>query len=502
MKIHIHKIKLFIKTHYIVSVLVFIAITYAIFAGFYGSTDNKEFFTVKSGDVVQKVIVNGKTKPVQAVSLGFENNGKIAGVYVGVGTKVFVGQTLANLEQGELSANLAKAEADVSGAESLLEELRVGSRPEEIANAITDVENARNTLAVKVLDSFTKVDDAIHNSVDQLFSNPKSFNPSFNLIISNFQLKTDIESRRLQIDPLLLSWKTNLGDISKEGIVETEANLLQIKSFVDLVADAINNKSADSNTSQTTLDAYKTALSSARTNINTAISNITSAKASLLSAEGELTLKQKGNTPEAIHTQEAKVLQNKAVVAGVKAQIAKMTLKSPINGIVTIQNAKVGEIVIPGKSVISIISDNNLEIESNVSEINIGKVAIGNKVNITLDAFPDEIFQGTVTYIEPAETIVDGVVNYKVLVAFDKQYPQMKSGLTSKLEILTSVKNNVLVIPEYAVVTVDGDTFVSKKIGNNFVQFPVTIGLHGQDGFVEVVNGLSASDTIEVAPSK
>ena len=67
-----------------------------------------------------------------------------------------------------------------------------------------------------------------------------------------------------------------------------------------------------------------------------------------------------------------------------------MSFRYPQNGVVNVQDAKVGEIVTTGKSVVSIISDGEIEIEANVSEVNIGKVVVGNQVNMTFDAFANK----------------------------------------------------------------------------------------------------------------
>ena len=97
-----------------------------------------------------------------------------------------------------------------------------------------------------------------------------------------------------------------------------------------------------------------------------------------------------------------------------------MVLKSPQTGLVTTQDAKVGQIVNPGRTLVTVISDSNMEIEGYVSEINIAKVKIGDPVSIYFDAFPDNEYAGTVTYIEPSEVLIDGVVNYKVSIAFER----------------------------------------------------------------------------------
>ena len=72
-----------------------------------------------------------------------------------------------------------------------------------------------------------------------------------------------------------------------------------------------------------------------------------------------------------------------------------------------------------------------------IPETDIGKVAMGDAVSMTLDAFSGETFTGTVFYIDPAETILQGVVDYKVKVSFNKPDTRLKSGLTANLDIQT-----------------------------------------------------------------
>jgi hypothetical protein len=72
----------------------------------------------------------------------------------------------------------------------------------------------------------------------------------------------------------------------------------------------------------------------------------------------------------------------------------------------------------------------------------------------------------------------------------------MKSGLTTNLDIKTATKTDVIRIPEYSLIRKEGVLSVSKKEGEKFVEVPVTIGLVGQDGFVEVLSGLNVGDVI------
>lgn len=489
---YIQKIKDFIKAHKILSAIILLVIAFVAYKVFGSGSAAHETYAVKVGEVTQKVIVNGKTKPVNSVDLAFEVNGTVKSSSVKIGSRVVAGQAIVSLDQSTAYADLLQAQANLASEQARLDEIKKGTRPEEIVIAETQVVNAEITFNDAKRNFIDKVNDIVNNKIDQLFSNPHTQNPKFNLTVNDVQLKNDIESGRLQVEASLqvIAININNGDVAK------------IALLVDNVAKAVNSQTTSSTLSQTTIDGYKADISAAKTTLNTAKETYNSAFSALNLAQNNLTLKQSGSTPEAISAQNAKVLQMQAGVESSQAKLGKMTLRSPQNGIVTKQDAKVGEIVTPGKAVVSVISDSDLEIEASVSEVSIGKVTVGNPVVIKFDAFPGQTFNGSVTYIEPAETVIDGVVNYKVTVAFSQKYPEIKSGLTTKLDIITGVKKDVLVIPQYALLTKDGGTFVSKQNGKEFVEVPVTVGLRGQDGNVEVVSGLSVGDNIDVVAPK
>jgi len=260
----------------------------------------------------------------------------------------------------------------------------------------------------------------------------------------------------------------------------------------DLYSSLITNTKASVSSARTTLI-------SAQSTLTTAEEKLNSSKSALLIAQKNLALKKAGTSAEDIRGQEARVLQYKASLQAVSAQLAKMTLRSPLTGIVTKQDAKVGQTVSVGTSVVSVISNSNLEIEANVSEISVGKVKIGDTVLITMDAFADKTFKGTVTYIEPGETVVDGVVNFKITIAFSEKYPEIKTGLSTNLSIITAEKADVLRVPAYAVTKKDDKSYVTKKVGNDSIEVEVTTGFKGSDGFVEVLSGAAEGDVLVLA---
>ncbi|MDP3727045.1 MAG: efflux RND transporter periplasmic adaptor subunit, partial [bacterium] len=186
-----------------------------------------------------------------------------------------------------------------------------------------------------------------------------------------------------------------------------------------------------------------------------------------------------------------------ANVEAIRTKFSKTSLRAPIAGVVTRQDAKPGEIAAANTALVSLLSLQGFEIEANVPEVDIGKIRPGNSVAITLDAFPSDGLSGHVARIDPAETIVDGVVNYKVTVVFEHTDPRLRSGLTANLEVKTVEKPDALVLPQVAIIENDRGTFVKKIEGSASREVPVAVGIRGQDGNVEITSGLVEGDRVE-----
>lgn len=473
---------------------------------------------VKRGSIVQWVIVTGKAKPAEVIDLAFEKSGRVSSVNFKVSDKVKPGEILVKLETSELEANLLEAEANRETQEAKLDEIKKGSRPEEIeiqearlTNTKSNLEDSRKNLVDKITDAYVKADDATRNKTDQLFSNPESASPQLTFPVANTEAKSKIEWGRFMVGKSLNAWLISTANLDSESDLAENTktakdNLSLVKTLLENAGVALSSASPSQNLNQSTLDGYKSDISNARINVSTAINNLTAAEEKLKTAESnvsiaekELALKKSGSTPEQIKYQEAQVKQAKAKVLAVQAQIAKNILRSPILGLVTRQNAKPGEIVAPNTNLVSIISESNLEVEANISEINIENINIGNPVKITFDAFPEETFVGQISQIDPAETVIDGVVNFKTKIIVLNSSPKLKSGLTANLEIETLRKDTVLISPKSAIIEEGGQTFVNKLTGGKIEKTLVVVGIKSRDGSVEILSGLNEGDAVIIA---
>lgn len=278
----------------------------------------------------------------------------------------------------------------------------------------------------------------------------------------------------------------------------------QLKSFLDKTALAINITTANTGISQTTIDTWREEAATARTNVGIADSNLLAADEKLKTAESnfslanqELVLKKAGATNEEIVAQEAQVEKAQANVLNYQAQLSKTILRSPIKGIVTKQDAKVGEIVSANITIVSVISEAKFEIEANVAEADIAKVKIGNPAKVTLDAYgEDVVFEAKAVEIEPAETIIEGVTTYKTTFQFINEDEHVKSGMTANIDILTDKRENVITIPRRTVAARNGDKIVKILVGDNVSEIKVKTGLAGSDGNVEILEGVKEGDKV------
>ncbi|MDO8600695.1 MAG: efflux RND transporter periplasmic adaptor subunit [bacterium] len=497
----------FIKSHLILSLVIVVVIaggSYLIW-GRSGETPNEEIVSVTRGTLTQEVSVTGRVKPAESVDLAFERSGRVAAINVDVGAKVSAGQVLASLYNADLSATLADVEASVRKEEAKLAELKRGTRPEELAVQEVKVADARQALLDTIQDAYRKADDAIHNKVDQFIDNPRSSDPNFTVTIPDGSLRTSLENERMLREILLSAWSTALttlsvsDDLSAEAL-RARAALSEIRAFLDRVATALASAVPSSSISQTTIEGYSTDVNTARTNINTAITNLAGAESDLAVKTSELALKRAGTALEQIAAQEAALEQARAKVESAKAELAKTRITSPLRGIVTQKNAKVGEIVSAQTSVFSLNSDTALEIEANVPEADIAKISMGNEAQVTLDAYgKDVLFTARVMQIDPAETIVDGVATYRVEFQFGGEDSRIKSGMTANIDIETAKIDGVLVIPQRAVITKNGDKVVRIREAAGDRDVVVQTGLRGSDGNIEIISGLNEGDKVVIS---
>lgn len=498
---------------YTISIVVLLIV--ASFFVFKDDKEEYEYVVVERGDLEQVVSVTGKVKPSSKVDLAFESGGRVAGLHKEVGDHVYIGQKLASLNSAQYQAQYLQAKANLEVEESKLSELIKGVREEEIVvqkikvqNAEKSLIDAENNLLVKIKDSFTKSDDAVRNKTDQILDSPRSADPQI-IFDTSFILESSIEAGRVVVEDLFNTWSDSLSvnqDILNDISDYTNAakqNLNTINTFLENVSLAVNALSVSSTLSQATIDGYKTDIATARTNVNTALSNLSAAEekyrtaeSNLLLEQQQLILKKAGSTHEEIKAQESKVKSAEANVKNYEALIAKTIIYSPISGIITKKEVEVGEIVQSNTHILTIISDNQFEIEAFIPEADIAKIKINDNAMITLDAYDEIDFEAKIIFIDPAETVIEGVSTYKTKLQFMQRDDLIRSGMTANIDILTASREDIIYVP-YRVIRSNGGNFV-KILGddNEMIKKDIKTGMRSTDGRVEIISGIKEGDKV------
>ena len=483
-----------------------------------GNRQSYQFVSVTKGTITQVVSVTGNTTPINSVDLSFPSGGTIAAVYKNAGDRVSNGTVLVQIDTNALQAQLAQAQAAVDAAQATLENLQAGPTPQTIQVSQTAVAAAKQTLANSyssipnaVADAYAKATDAVRNQIGTFYNNPDSTNPQLSFSVSDSQIVNDANNERLQVGSVLDAWANEIAALSSATTTYSTSTLAAALSnsadHLSVVTSLLNTDAAAvvdaTGVSNTATAAYKNDVASAITEANTAAAAIStlqqaiaSEDAAVAQANAQLAATLAGSTSQAIAAQQAQVAQAQANVQNIKVQIANATLTSPIDGVVTVQNAKVGEVAIAGQTITSIISANHFEVDAYVPETDIGKISIGDAVTMTFDAFHGETFQGKVFYIDPAETIQGGVVDYLVKTSFNAPDARIKSGLTANLDINTQTDQNALILPQYAIIQNASGTYVDILKNRKETQIPVTLGIRDQNGNVEILSGLTEGQQV------
>jgi HlyD family secretion protein len=217
----------------------------------------------------------------------------------------------------------------------------------------------------------------------------------------------------------------------------------------------------------------------------------------------------------AVQMAERRVAQAGASLEGARDTLAKTTIRSPMDGIVTARRIEEGEVAVIGiqNSHMSVV-----EAELEVDETSIPSVKLGQEARVRLDAYPNQTFRGVVTEVgsSPLVTAANQAIKFKVKVKLEDPPDGVKPGLSARADILTGFRGNALSVPLQALVVRD----VERKPGEapppdaardqegvylmegGKTRFqPVKTGLIG-DLSIEVISGLKGGETVITGPFK
>jgi len=344
---------------------------------------------------------------------------------------------------------------------------------------VTMVDEAKDLLAVakiSLLDADIKL--ALATAINALIQVNETLSDAYEMLIAT-PASTTYTQTEIDAD------KTNIQ--SDQAAVSTSITSIQSSKT------SWDTKKASLNTAEDNLAAW---LANKDSQLNVAVGAILSAKGAWDLALARLDSVKSPSRAEDISLQQAKVSQAQAALSRTQAILDQMTIYAPADGLITKINYEIGEKTDLTKPVISLLGESGLEIEVDIPESDISKVALGQETSITLDAFTDDdIFIGHVAFIDPAATVISDVVYYQVKVLFDEARQDIKPGMSANIDIITASKKDVLVVPVRAVKS-DGNKYVEVLAQEQVITKDVTTGLRGDGGLTEIISGLAEGEEV------
>jgi HlyD family secretion protein len=351
----------------------------------------------------KEVYYSGTIEAKQA-ELGFQVSGRIVDVVVNEGQFVKKDQLLASLDQAEYKARYEQAQASLENSIKNLQrlelvlELSKKTLPNEVARAAASVEALRSQLAE--LEAGYREQDverarlAFLTAQDVMEEAKKNKERYDNLFAK--QLVTEREW-----DAVQLKHETAVKEFEKA------------KEMYDMLREGARKE---------TIRTAKARLAEGRAVLRQAKNNLRKIK----TAEKEV---------EAAKSQ-VKVAQSSLKVAETLLQYTQ--LRAPFDGVISSRNVEPGEVVLPGREVLSLSDLSSVDLKIFVGETEIGRVKPGQSVDIKVDTFPDKIYRGTVSFISPEGEFTPKIIQtqkervklvYLVKVLIPNPDLELKSGM-------------------------------------------------------------------------
>lgn len=338
---------------------------------------------------------------VTDVEVSFKIPGRVEERAVSEGETVKAGQLVARLDRNELMQEVALRRAEAGVAQAALAELLAGSRPEEIRESEAAVHKAQAWLDEQVAGSRPQ-DIAAH--------------------------KATVERAKAEVDRLDAEY-TRQTTLYKNDVISTRE--YEATQSAREVAKARFRE--DQERSNLVIEGPRK-------------EQIAQARASLAQAQERLALVTKGPRQETIDQARARLEQIKQALAVAETRLSYTTIVAPIGGVVLSENLEAGMYAAPGTPVVTVGDLVNLWLRAYISETDLGRVKVGQRVRVTTDTYPGKHYEGQVSFIaSQAEFTPKNVQTekervklvYRIKIDIQNPGMELKPGMPADAEVLT-----------------------------------------------------------------
>ena len=420
------------------------------------STAATETAVAARGEIVQSVDVSGNVDASQSKNLSLPASGKVL-KSVEKGDSLKKGSVLIEIDNRKTRLTVSQSQENIKIAESSLKIAEINYKGALDANHVAiQVAQENNNLAVQSADNaFNSLENtngvssaSIESAQTALTNAQNSYNASIN------QAQTSLDQATKQLNIVKVNAPTDEKLATSENSVanaqaayNTAVNTATSSINAAVAAVASSQEQAQFN-SENAEGAYEQALINKSITYWNTLSNLEQAK------------KQISATIESINTAQEQINLAKINLNIASIELENSIITMPFDGLVQAVNFKEGEYLSPAVAAVTVISS-DFVIRTDIEETDIGKIKPGQEVDITLDAYPDEIVKGVVDKISPVSKNTAGVISFQVTIKPEDAKPGLLMfGISANATIYTSKIENVILVPSLAVFEENGKSYV------------------------------------------
>lgn len=498
--LNIKKVKSWVAGHKIVSAIVVLALILGVYKTISANSGNGAaryvFAPVQRGTLATTVSGTGQISAQNQVDIKAKASGDITRIYIKAGQAVKAGDLLAQIDSRNAGVTLESAKV-------AYEKLVKPADPEDVKTAEDNILESYNNAWSDVSSVFVDY-PAIISGMDTLLYSQGGYLGSSNNTRRSVIAKEGIQKAGFSFDQAKTRYAVVLMEYNSLSRLSatTSIKLLvaEVRDMVKIMADALKNtQNAISYIMQSEPDTSAIASTNA-SNVNGWLSSVNSRLSDLLSDQNsiltnEIALKDLVKGPDALD-----VRSGQLTLLQSQYNYQDYFIRALFDGVIARVPAKVGDSG-SGATIVTIIADKKFATIS-LNEVDVAKVKIGQKASLTFDAVEDlEVF-GEVDEVDLIGTVSQGVVSYNVKATFDTEDVRIKPGMSVNADIVTESKENVLMVPNSAVKTQNGNKYVEISAGMTAAAAasqPVKVETGvSNDTQTEIVSGLKEGDRIVV----
>lgn len=388
--------------------------------------------TVQLGSITQSVPVTGNIQALQDVQLAARANGRVTSVAVREGDPVRAGQLIVQQDATDLIANVRQAQANVQAAAA-----NVRSAQAKVSQARTNYTIGVTQARQNVLQARAAVSAAQQNALKlRGGSRPQQV----------LQAQSQVEQTRanLQNAETILNRDKNL--FAQGAIAKAEVDTAQTNYSV--LVQQVRNAEANLSLVKTGYQQEDVAGAQALVRQQQAALQNAIANQQQVAVKSQDILAAQA----AVRQAQAQVAQARATLAFNQQQVANASIRSPINGIVAARETEPGQIASPGTPLMRVVNVKTVFYEPTISETDFSQTAVGNAVTVRADALAGKTFTGRIVRVYPAAGAGSRVFSLRVSV-YNPQNA-LRPGMFARGAIVTREARNVPLVPTTALVPV------------------------------------------------